>query len=54
MTDQHDAASVYADATAMTGSGDAMIELESVDKFFGSFRRFATSTSRSRARRSWW
>ena len=38
MTDQHDAASVYADATAMTGSGDAMIELEGVDKFFGSFQ----------------
>jgi len=38
MTDQHDPASVYADATAMTGSGDAMIELEGVDKFFGSFR----------------
>jgi len=50
MTDQHDAtpnatsdatsdrAPVYADATEMTGSGEAMIELTHVDKFFGSFQ----------------
>ena len=49
MTDQHDAtpdttsdgasdrAAVYADATEMTGSGQAMIELTHVDKFFGEF-----------------
>jgi general L-amino acid transport system ATP-binding protein len=38
MTDENDTPSVYADATVMTGSGEAMIELEHVDKFFGSFR----------------
>jgi general L-amino acid transport system ATP-binding protein len=29
---------VFADATAMRGSGEAMIELEGVDKFFGDFQ----------------
>jgi general L-amino acid transport system ATP-binding protein len=31
-------ASVFADATEMSGSGAAMIELEHVDKFFGDFQ----------------
>jgi len=42
MTDQHDDThddtAVFADATAMRGTGTAMIELEGVDKFFGDFR----------------
>jgi len=43
MTDHTDpdTHSVYADATAMRGSGSAMIELEHVDKFFGDFQALA-------------
>ena len=38
MTDQHDDAAVFDDATAMTGTRDVMIEIEHVDKFFGDFQ----------------
>jgi general L-amino acid transport system ATP-binding protein len=38
MTDTHGTNEVFADATLMSGTGEAIIELEDVDKFFGDFQ----------------